>query len=303
MDKSRQPPASKGGFRLTLFADERKRITNSCGNTWSYIGLMAVPTDRLADVHGNIMSLRAKVGFEYPIKFRDVKMPKGEKYELVMALVAKFVEAGQRASNEYFFYLFGVNQSRVRYESFGGSIDDRNTFSAMYQRFFRTAVIGGLKYFCDKSYRPIVVDAVYHDSEGNLEEHPLFRWHTLRQAAMDEAFEVRCKEVEFVSSDHRDEPCEVLARVCASHILQYVDVILGAMSHCLDYGNPNPGKDGVARRVAPLLSRMVNCPLNKNSSYGHYKRYCVGFFPDTKGLIYHRRTLLIEQPQLPFGDG
>jgi hypothetical protein len=288
---------------VTILADERKRIASLDGNQWTYIGLMVVPSARLDDLYSDIMSRREKVGHGFPMKFSEVKKASGEKYELALSFVNGFIEDGRRAGGKHFFYLFGVNHSRMNYPSFGGTQDSTDTYCMMYHRFFRTAVIGGLKYFLGKEHRPIVVDAAYHDSEGNLEEHSLFKWHILRQAALDEAFEVRCDQIEFVSSDHRKERANSVERLCASHVLQYADVILGAMSHCLDYRHPNPGKDGVARQVAPLLSRMVNCPLNRHSSYGHYRKYCVGFFPDSKGQIFHRRTLPIEQPQLSFDGG
>jgi hypothetical protein len=87
-------------------------------------------------------------------------------------------------------------------------------------------------------------------------------------------------------------------------MIQFVDVVLGAVTHCIEYTNRNnKGQHKVSEIIVPLVKRMLENPKNKNSQFGYYRKYSISFFPSVKiykdnyprldGLMYSNRNLKI----------
>jgi len=87
------------------------------------------------------------------------------------------------------------------------------------------------------------------------------------------ALRVQFARVTPVDSDHTLEK----EHPALSHLIQYVDVLLGANSQVLDDTAHQAGKDAVAAEMAEWTRRAVENPYNAESRY--YKRYCMSFFP------------------------
>ena len=255
-------------IHIEIYADEIKPFTNKVtGEQWAYIGVLIVPSEKKDELLSSLLSARKKVGCESEIKSDDLDhAPKRKLAEAWLDILLS-----DQQSKRIYFNILGINLTNLNYHAFGGS-----DFQTIYNRFFRTCVSSALAR-CFSGYR-IIVQNVYHDA-GDMEYHELFPWHTIWRLA-DEREEVTfsCSKVEFVESDHRKKP----GGCSESHLVQFIDLIMGLISQCLDYTSLKKSRIQVSSRLYELLDRMMNNPNNKNSSYGHYRKYMLSFFPSRK---------------------
>lgn len=121
----------------------------------------------------------------------------------------------------------------------------------IYNRFFRTATLGRLKYYFGE-YEKIVIKRIFHD-RNELENDEIFNWHTIQSIKKkEEQIEFDEKHIYFIESDHRKEknfPKE-------SHFIQLIDLVLGATKQYLDAPNDRPGCNEIGQMFLPLIERL-----------------------------------------------
>jgi hypothetical protein len=254
-------------IEIEIYADEIKPFTTTeTSERWAYIGILVIPYEKKDELLASLLSKRRENGCDSEIKSND--LDHGPKHKLADAWLDILLSDQQE--RRIFFNILGINLSNLNYSAFGGS-----DFPTIYNRFFRTCVLGALASFFP-TYN-IVVRNVYHDA-GDIQQHKLFPWHTISQLA-DRSDEVifSCSEIQFIESDHREpNGCP------ESHLIQFIDLISGLLSQCLDCTSRKASRIKVSGRLHQLLHRMMHAPNNRNSSYGHCRKYTISFFPSRK---------------------
>ena len=282
-------------IELTLFADERKNINNR----WDYLCLLIIPTNKIKEAFDIIESCRlvdkwpqkekGKIMYEGELKFSEInKDAKGEKFEVAKKWLEEIINDGKEGRGIFYCSILGIDRHMLHFSNFGKGSSPKGKYANIYNRFFRTNFLASIKTFFSK-YDIIIVESIFHDKEGNLEQHLYFDWHLIWKVEREEEniFFVSDKII-FVESDHQKEK----NYSWASHFIQMADILVGSVTYCLDYTNPsNKGQKELAKLILPLVYRLVEMPTNKNSSFGYFNKYKLSFFPNSEGEVYTLRKI------------
>ncbi len=191
----------------------------------------------------------------------------------------KFVTDERSPKNDRLFYfnILGLNLSAMNLEMFGEGTNDLT----IYNRFYRTTILGGLNYFFRD--RKVIIHNIFHD-KGSQEFHKYIPWHAIHSISLaNENIEIIPDNIQFIDSDHRKSSKE------ESHLIQLIDILLGATYACLH----NPSVEVEKRKVGHLFKPVLTCLLDrKKMDYGpmsgayyqskFYRTSQVSFFPKNK---------------------
>ena len=253
-------------INVALFTDERKNIDG-----WNYISTIIIPTNKFSAFHNKLIEHRKSKNYFNALKFSEIKK-KGIKQELSELWLNEVLE-----DDEYkiYFSVLGLNTRLLNENKFGtGDLKKGKNYANLYNRFFRTTILS-VKYFFS-SYDKIIIDRVFHDTEGNLKNHKYFDWHSIYKISKEEKITFRTEKITFINSDQKKE----LKHPKVSQFIQLSDILVGTISHCLDFERKrHTGKNELGRLFYPLLYRILKSPKNKNSKYKYYKKYDINFFP------------------------
>lgn len=255
-------------IKLEVFCDEIKGAQNSeTGEIWDYICIVGIPIEKKQELLNKLQTIRNMHKCESEIKSIDLDhSPKRKTAEGWLDIVLQ-----DQLEKKIYFSILGINRSKLNFSSFGG-----NNFSPIYNRFFRPTLLGLLKYSFAE-YNKVIVKTIYHD-KGELEDDEIFPWHVIDKISLSEhKIFFDCKNITFIDSDHRNPQGQH-----ESHIIQLSDLLVGLTSECLDYTSHKPAKTLLGKKFYPLLERMINHPKNTRSSFGHYRKYLISFFPSEK---------------------
>jgi len=261
-------------INIAVFTDERKNI----GDTWNYISTIIIPSKKFNSIYDDLMKHREKVNYHNELKFSEINKV-GEKSKLGELWISEFLND---PDNKLYFNILGLNQKILDDSNFGiGSLQKGANYANLYNRFFRTNILSIKRFF--GNYHDIIIDKIFHDKEGNLENHNYFDWHCIRKLNNEKGISNRSSKISFVDSDHQKE----CIYPKASQIIQLSDLLIGTISHCLDFERKNhKGKNELGLLFYPLIERVLKTPNNKNSSYRYYKKYDINFFPNDKFTKY-----------------
>lgn len=285
---------------LYIFADERKKVDNR----WDYIAILIIPADKISEALEILNEHRREIRYNGEVKFANVnKKAKGEKFELAKRWLEEIILDGQMRRGIFYFNILGIDRYNLNFEFFGNGNTPKGKYPNIYNRFFRTTFLSGVKSFFHE-YDKILVKNIFHDSEGNLEQHEYFSWHLIWKVEQEEdKISFENDEIIFINSDLRKEKKYKYEEI--SNFIQLTDVIVGAVSYCLDYSNPNnKGQKQLAELILPLVDRLVNSPSNKNSRFGYFNKYRLAFFPKQvlretniklDGEMYTRRKIKLKE--------
>jgi len=261
-------------MEIELFADERKRIN---GN-WDYIGLLAVPRAQAPALLADLRSHRSTVGFDGQIKFGDLHSRGiGTRLDTAMGWLRILMDdAANRKKREY-FCITGIDNSKLDYHLFGNDGSPKGKYANVYNRFFRASLLGLLRYCFP--YGPIGIKNIYHDSEGNLQDHEYFDWHVIQQVSKEEPRVTFGQDrVVFVRSDPRMER----VNPDASELIQYTDLILGTVTHTIQVPNrTNEGQMECAKLALPFIREILSNPYKWSAQYDQLRRFSISHFPRT----------------------
>jgi hypothetical protein len=282
-----------------VYSDEIFNAVDPFDNTnWMYLGALFVPSDYKTEVLKNLNDLRCIKNHNWNIFESDC--PEGCKFHkennteihfkeihrsIARHMIAKNwivffnKEACQKHRKLLYCNILGINLSNISYSEFGrGGKTELN----IYNRFYRTLLIGGLNYFF-KDYSSIVVNSIFHD-RGSQEYHEFFPWHPIQMTELGiYKLSIHCEEIRFIDSDHR------ISETDESQFIQLIDLILGATFSTIHNSSSNPRKKEVCELFKPVLLKLLD--RNKisngqmigdyyNSNY--YRTYQISFFPKNK---------------------
>jgi len=320
---------------LELYCDEILRVAledDILGGEpeyWDYIGILVVPESKhgiLFDQLQNARCLNPENNewgkCESRCKWHDdnntevhyTELDDTRKYKVARSWIDLLLENGRQDWGLIYFYILGLNRSKLDLERFGPR-NQQSRDVTIYNRFFRTAIQKSTKSFFHR-YDQIVIENIYHDL-ASAQDHDYFPWHAVWKLGwQDSKLCFGCREVTFISSDHRKSD----GHPVHSHFVQFIDLLLGCTFNMLHYASRDENKVEIAMQAKILLGdRLINRPGNKNSRYHYVGRQRIEFFPrenlstyDADSIVYRmrkltnfytKRELRIErrlQPVLPF---
>ncbi|GAB6283202.1 MAG: hypothetical protein STSR0008_19590 [Ignavibacterium sp.] len=175
-----------------------------------------------------------------------------------------------KSADSFYCYILGLNDSFLNKEEF----DAENDFNSKYNKFFRTTINYALK--CFFGNKKIIIKNVYHE-QGQQQHHKYFPWHSIYVLQKEPNFTFETKEIEFLQKDHKID--------VRSNIIQLCDCFMGAVTniiHGFEKSKSSNCRVELLDILLPLVQRMIKEPKNKNSSYSHYNRIMISFFPKEK---------------------
>jgi hypothetical protein len=161
---------------ITVYADERKKLDER----WDYMCLFFFPTDKIEEFCKLLAFAREKANnYSGEMKFAAInKKGKGEKFKVAKEWVNVVIEDGLQKKENIFFSILGIDRNNLDFSAFGKGNSNYGKYANVYNRFFRSVLVGGLKYFFSNAGN-IIVDSIFHDTEGNLETHEYFSRHSI----------------------------------------------------------------------------------------------------------------------------
>ena len=262
---------------LSVFCDERKipPRQSPLPQEWTYICLVLIPDACLDQALQKLQDVREKHGYQGEVAFRKVWAP--SRRSQITAVAKDWLLLLKAETGMFYWYVLGVARHNLNFACFGPGDDPTGKYANIYNRFFRTAFLGAVNSFFSNC-RAVRITNIFHDCEGNLQAHQYFDWH-LEWKVSDSRVSFGAKKIVFVCSDHQKET----AYPHASHVVQLSDVLIGAVSQCLDDLSAKPGKNEVADVVCPVLQSMMGDARGTARGGGAAPRTCsISFFPSKK---------------------
>jgi hypothetical protein len=178
-----------------------------------------------------------------------------------------------------YFNILGLNLTRMDLQTFG---DKKAQDLTIYNRFFRTTLKGGIKYFFS-DYDKIIIKEIFHD-KGGQESHKYFPWYTGYKINVEKENKlfIENEDINFIDSDHRVYTNSNNNYKNESQLIQFIDLILGSLYCCLHNPAERKEKKDIGIIMKPLIQRILNNPRNKNSRYNYYRKQAASFFPINK---------------------
>ena len=282
---------------LVLFHDERK-----VGKQWLYHGVLLVPEENVQLVLAKLGDIRALHGYCGEVHFAELRnLPNhlyGEKCAVARDWIRLFLDEACKLS---YFSMLGVDLTMIDWRRFGQGIDATRTQAeeTMYYRFLEMAVYSACRWFFGE-HAKVRLQGMFKD-KGADRRRLLERVPSKLSRRSWGALDVQFTSMQPIDSDHEQE-----TRIPEySHIIQYVDVLIGSASQVLDNSSRKAGICCVASEMVPWVKRATQKPYNPKSEY--YKRYALSFFPkvavrnpqlsgqETQDSFYHNRRLLFCQ--------
>jgi hypothetical protein len=291
----------KNPLHLTIFADERKKL---CQDRWDYIGVLIIKTEYIQEFLDEIEISRKEAQYPFALKFTDIgDHPKSNKLHLGFKWIDLISDELTRKKNRIYFKGFGIDNHNLDHSFFDDTGKPSKIYANVYHRFFRTTILGAMKWFFKG--QEIIVDNIYHDSEGNLQSHEFFDYHIIEKGINEENISFACERIIFLRSDHNKETDYPYL----SHFIQFADFFLGATTQCIHRHNKSSiGQNKIAEKIYPTVKKMMTKPFNVNAAY--YKRYDISHFPNEKiegfdgycrgGLIYRHWPDIIQNQKSIF---
>lgn len=164
-------------------------------------------------------------------------------------------------------------------KSFFGEDKTRNN---IYNRFYRTSILGQLKYFFKN--KNITIKEIFHDNSDDKKSHEYFPWNTPFKINNEENIYVEKELITFIDSDHKKYKQEN-SNYINSHFIQFIDLILGATSYAISRESNDEEREFLYGKYYPSISRLWNKAKNPRSRFNYYRSQQVSIFLKKKFLI------------------
>jgi hypothetical protein len=286
---------------LEVYSDEILEVVDPRdGTKWIYIGILFIPLDKKETCLKILKNHRCikhgdwsdnKHECLHPCEYHEnnnteVHYKEVHRSDARFKIACKWIkfissDACAKGNKMIFFNILGINLTNLNLDRFGS---DSDRVLTIYNRFYRTALLGGLKYFF-KKYKTIIIHKIYHD-EGSQKNHKYCPWHSIYKINIQtENIFVLVDEIEFINSDHR------VSSKDESQFIQLVDILLGAVYSCLHNNSKKHQKKKLGYLFKPTLETLLDrrkheCSDRKVGRYyqsNYFRTYQVSFFPSKGG--------------------
>jgi hypothetical protein len=270
-------PISSKEISCSVYHDERE-----IPKKWLYHGFLFVPTDKTQQIFDEL-DLRRKVSkWNKEIHFAELVKTRTE--NMLAKLWAEYFCF--EGIDSAFFYLFGVDLSMITKELWQDTHGKKAKDYAIYNRFFQIGLYSSIKWlFLNKTagYKKVTIDNIYSDSKSRNKDD---KFHTqpiketdFKALMRDESITFGCDKIIEVDSNHEKEEKNILQ----SHIVQFIDLVIGATSQVLDNTSKHEGKCMVAEvLISNKFPHDVMDYKTDNFKSKYYKKYAQSFFPKMK---------------------
>lgn len=264
-------------MECNIYHDERE--VRGKWRKWLYHGFLIVPMDFEDQILKELADEREKSGWQKEIHFHNLRDTRAMN-DLAARWINLFCSYLYKRT---YFYLLGVNYTNLAKDLW----DNRKTRDyKIYNRFFQIGIYGTIKWFFlnqTAGFQKVVVKNIFSDAKSRTPED---KFHSkpiseieFKAEIKNEPIVLNCPEVIEVQSNHEDES----TYKNESHLIQYVDLIVGGFSQVLDSTSNHEGKCKIAEIL--VNNRLPEEVMgHKPSHFGsnYYKRYAVSFFPRGK---------------------
>ena len=224
------------------------------------------------------------------IHFQNIDSSKSKAVKDISKSWLKFLLNNCKRNKKLFYFKIDyIELNKMNMEHFGFE----QAVESVYNRFFRSNILGGSKYFFNRNYNKIVINNIYHDRSDSKENHEYFPWHTGYKINADhhKKVSVSNKDIIFLDSDHKYYFDKKPDFRYESQFIQLIDLILGTVRQNIYYSSKDSFKNEISMIIRPLLKTLLE---NEKNSYSHrYRRYSsISFFPKTS--VMDKEKLFIE---------
>ena len=264
----------KKSLEINIYADEiMAKVCPYTGHEWHYIGL--VVEDCNNSFIPDLIAERFRNNFDKGSPFYK-KNNRAVHWADISSADEKFICKRwfdyilnpSKSGNKFYCSILGLNNSYLNKAEF----DNESDFNSKYNRFFRSSIKYALKCFFGDN--EITILNLYHE-QGQQQHHSYFPWHVIYKLQAEEPkFIFRTDKIEFLQKDHTIDE--------RSNVIQVCDCMLGAITniiHGVEESNRSKYRAELLDVMLPLVRKMTRESKNKNSSFGHYNRIMISFFP------------------------
>lgn len=257
----------------SVYHDERESR-----NEWLYHGYLFVPLGEEIRLIDKILEERSISTWAKELHFTNLKNTR-----TMNDLAVRLTQAFCNYLDGYtYFYLFGVDYRNLTKDLW---VDRKTRDQRIYNRFFQIGLYSALKWFFlyqKSDIKKVKIKTIYSDAKSRPTDDLFHSMpiNDIRFKALikDEPLEFIKKRVVEVDSNHEKE----INNCNQSHIIQYVDLIIGGFGQALDSTSEHLGKCMVADVLSRNdLPRMLMA-FREHYVSRYYKRYCLSFFPKEK---------------------
>jgi len=206
------------------------------------------------------------------IHFNDIRASRSrDKFKVAKRWLNYF----KSSRSQLFFKLILLDLQKMSLEKFG----DDNVWGNIYNRFFRSNLIYGLKAFFKANQRPVDLQRV-HQHHGSLQEsHTYFPIHNLHKLEDHEirGLVVRDYAINFINQNHR-EIIDIEGKG-NSQIIQLTDLLIGASCQVIFNTARDSMKLQLAQEIKPLVDNQFK-----------YPRFHISLFPENPIRISYNIT-------------
>ncbi len=223
-----------------IYHDERE-----IKDKWLYHGFLFVPIDYEDQFLKSLEDERKKCRWEKEIHFADLKNTRTMN-DLAVNWIKLFCCYHYKST---YFYLFGVDYTKLAKQLW---VDHKSRDYKIYNRFFQIGLYGAIKWFFlnrTANFQKVTIENIFSDAKNRT---PQDKFHSkpiseieFKGKTKGEHITFNCSEVVEVDSDHLIEKTYKKE----SHIIQYVDLIIGGFSQILDATSKHEGKCKIAQSL------------------------------------------------------
>lgn len=277
-------------IEIEIYADESKNIKYNNENI-TYIMVMAIPVEKKIEIYNKLNNSRclANNNNDFLNCKNNCKYHRHNNAEIhyncigndnVLKKIAinwinVLLENNKKDDDFIHFAIMGIYENRLDLKKFG----DYGVFSNIYNLFFRIAVKRLLATY--NGYDFIEVKNIFHDNTNEMEQHKFFKKYTISKILEEESlntnnnkFSFKSEFINFIDSDHKKSTF-----IIESQFIQFVDLILGLTTNFIHNSATNSNKIELTEKIAPLISRILENPNNKNSHFHYFNKQVISFFP------------------------
>lgn len=266
-------PARTKEITCAVFHDDR-----TIAGKWLYHGFLFVPLDKIEELSSMLLHSRIESTWQKELHFVALDNTRTMN-ELALKWISLFCN---ELIDFQYFYLFGIDLTRLTKELWERATRDFKIFN----RFFQIGLYSAIKWFFlneTAKYDKVVIDSLFSDSKTRTPED---KFHSqpiqeieFKAFLKDEPIIFNSPAVIDINSDHEEEK----SNIKESHIIQYVDILIGAFSQTMDFSSKHFGKckcaEALLKKELPTILMKYDGPHIKSF---YYKKYGISFFPRYK---------------------
>jgi len=178
-----------------------------------------------------------------------------------------------------YFKMFYLDLKNLNKERFGEK-DIENA----YNRFFRSGITGGAKFFFKRNFNKIIIDTIYHDQSHAKETHEFFPWYMGHKinSKNNPKLIVENEDIIFVDSDHKVYSSDEKDFINSSQLIQFTDLLIGTTTQNIFNLSDDSFKKKLAMKVRSAVKSLLEGEYEDSEPYRDH--VSISFFPKSSQI-------------------